>query len=276
MKSDNAACTRSAGEGRRGFTLIELLVVIAIIAILAALLLPALSKAKTRAHATQCMSNLRQVMLSWRMYADDANDRLPYNTVSEADLTKSWCIGWLEYTTSTPDNTNTLLFSKALMGPYFQNPRLFKCPGDPTVDVNYKLPRVRTIAMNAFMGGFPNGREWSEVQDRATTWRTYKRLSQIERPDMRFVFADECPIINDGFLMHWMPIGTTRLPANGIMDDCPASYHGGAGALSFADGHAEIHKWRDAATLGAKIWPVTTPSPNDYIWLAERTTGPIK
>jgi len=257
------------------FTLIELLVVIAIIAILAAMLLPALSKAKVRAQATQCMSNLRQVMLSWHMYSDDASDRLPFNTVFETDLTKSWCTGWLEYTVSTPDNTNTTLFSKALMGPYFRNPQIFKCPGDPTVDVGNKLPRVRTIAMNAFMGGFPDGSDWFEVQIRAETWRTYRKLSSIERPDMRFVFADESPIINDGFLMHYMPVGTTRLSSTrGTMNDCPASYHGGAGALSFADGHAEIHKWRDAATLTAKTWPITSPSPRDYIWLAERTTGP--
>jgi prepilin-type N-terminal cleavage/methylation domain-containing protein/prepilin-type processing-associated H-X9-DG protein len=261
---------------RTAFTLIELLVVIAIIAILAAMLLPALSQAKTRTQATQCMNNMRQLMLSWRMYSDDANDRLVYNTVFETDLTKSWCTGWLQYQVGTPDNTNTLLFSKALMGPYFQNPRMFRCPGDPTVDVGNKLPRVRTVAMNAFMGGFPDSTWWTEIQPRLSTWKGYRRLSEIEHPDMRFVVADECPIINDGFLMHYMPIGTTQMPPNGIMDDCPASYHGGAGALSFADGHSEVHKWRDPATLTAKLWPLTAPSPHDYIWLAERTTGPLK
>ncbi|MCX6927049.1 MAG: DUF1559 domain-containing protein [Verrucomicrobia bacterium] len=258
------------------FTLIELLVVIAIIAILAAMLLPALTRAKTRTQATQCMNNLRQLMLSWQMYSDDSHDHLPFNTVFETDVTKSWCTGWLQYQVSTPDNTNTLLFSKALMGPYFHNPKLFKCPGDPTLDVGNKLPRVRTVAMNAFMGGFPDGSDWDEVKVRASTWRTYRRLSQIDRPDMRFVIADESPIINDGFLMHYLPIGTTQLPADGIMDDCPASYHGGAGALSFADGHSEVHKWRDAATLNARIRPLTVPSPHDYVWLAERTAGPRK
>jgi prepilin-type N-terminal cleavage/methylation domain-containing protein len=261
---------------QRGFTLIELLVVIAIIAVLASMLLPALSKAKVKAQSVQCMNNLRQVMLSWRIYVDDANDRLPFNTVSETDLAKSWCTGWLQYLVSTPDNTNALLFSKALMGPYFRDPNVFKCPGDPTVDVGNKRPRVRTIAMNAFMGGFPDGSDWTEVQVRATTWRTYRKLSQIDHPDMRFAFADESPIINDGFLMHYLPIGTTQLPTDGIMDDCPASYHGGAGALSFADGHSEIHKWRDPATLTAKTWPLTVPSPHDYIWLAERTAGPLR
>ncbi|KAB2660745.1 MAG: prepilin-type N-terminal cleavage/methylation domain-containing protein [Verrucomicrobia bacterium] len=276
-----AACVPASRRGadatrfRAGFTLIELLVVIAIIAILAGMLLPALSKAKARAQATQCMNGLRQLMISWNMYADDSADRLPFNTVFETDVTKSWCTGWLQYGVSTPDNTNTALFARALMGPYFKDARVFRCPADPTVDVGNKRPRVRTVAMNAFVGGFPDGSDWVEVQDRKKTWRTYRKLGSIDRPDMRFVFADESPIINDGFLMHWMPINTTQLPANGIMDDCPASYHAGSGALSFADGHSEVHKWRDPATLRAKTWPITAPSPNDFIWLAERTTGPV-
>ncbi|MCW5557949.1 MAG: type II secretion system protein [Verrucomicrobiae bacterium] len=261
---------------RTGFTLIELLVVIAIIAILASLLLPVLGKARTRTQATQCMNNLRQVMLSWHMYAGDSNDRLVYNTVFETDLTKSWCTGWMQYQLSTPDNTNTLLFSKALLGLYFRNPKIFKCPGDPTRDVGNHLPRARTLSMNAFMGGFWDDTWWMEVQDRMGTWRTYRRLSDIEQPDMRFVVADECPNLNDGHLMHYMPIGTTQMPPDGTMDDCPASYHGGAGALSFADGHSEVHKWRDPATLAAKTGPITGPSPHDYIWLSERTTGALK
>ena len=100
---------------QRGFTLIELLVVIAIIAILAGMLLPSLGKAKVRAQNLQCMNNLRQVMLAWQLYAEDNRGTLPFNTVFETDLTRSWCTGFLSYNQPNPDNTNTLLFTKALL-----------------------------------------------------------------------------------------------------------------------------------------------------------------
>jgi len=262
---------------RSAFTLIELLVVIAIIAILASMLLPALSKAKVKAQSLQCMNNLRQLMIAWRLYADDFQGRLPYNTVFERDLTKSWCTGFMSYNTQNPDNTNKLLFTRALMGPYFSsNSTIFKCPGDRTVNPPTNVPRVRSIAMNAFIGGFWDGTSWSQIAERKTTWREYRKIDDFDDPANRWVLTDECPTLNDGFLVHLMPIGTTVLPKNESMNDCPASYHNGSGALSFADGHSEIHKWRDAPTLRRTSHPLSFggTSPRDYVWLAERTTGP--
>src|SRR5207247_2060463 len=133
----------------------------------------------------------------------------------------------------------------------------------------------RSISMNAFVGGFWDGTWWGEIADRMRTWRVYRKIDSFDQPSLRWVFVDEFPLINDGHLVHLMPIGTTKLPTNGSMNDCPAAYHNGSGALSFADGHSEIHKWKDANTVKRTTKPLdqSGPSPNDYLWLAERTTG---
>lgn len=148
-------------------------------------------------------------MIAWRLYADDFNGRLPFNTVFERDLTRSWCTGSMSYNTSNPDNTNRLLFTRALMGPYFgSSGEIFKGPGDRTVNPPGRTPRVRSIAMNAFVGGFWDGTSWSHIADRKGTWREYRNIDQFDDPANRWVFTDECPTLSDGFLVHLMPVGT--------------------------------------------------------------------
>jgi prepilin-type N-terminal cleavage/methylation domain-containing protein/prepilin-type processing-associated H-X9-DG protein len=266
----------------RAFTLIELLVVIAIIAILAAMLLPALSRAKVKAQGIQCMNNHRQLLLAWRMYADDNNDQLPYATGGAS----VWVGGWLDFTSKAENWDPAVHLKTGLLWTYSgNNTEIYKCPGDRSTVVRATdraaVPRVRTMSMLNWVGGRSDamGRPAPMIWSDATgPWKVYRKTSDFIRPGAAgtFVFLDEREdSINDGFFVVNMD-GYPNSPQELV--DSPASYHGGSGGLSFADGHSELKKWQSTFVLekplAGQSRPYPTPAPGnpDVAWMQERAT----
>jgi prepilin-type N-terminal cleavage/methylation domain-containing protein/prepilin-type processing-associated H-X9-DG protein len=278
-----SSCQRD--EQSSGFTLIELLVVIAIIAILAAMLLPALSRAKTKAQGIACLNNTKQMMVAWRMYIDSNNDHVPLSFPSANSLQAGWVEGTLSYDNNNSDNwnvTNTLAVGS--IWPYTgQNQAIYRCPSDTTMVTPTSGPlagtsvyRIRSYSMNDWMGATTG----VDSEYGGVSFQVFDQLGAIRYPGPSdlWILVDQHP---DSISSGWFVVDMTGYPtpAQTKLAGIPASYHNRAASLSFADGHSETHRWRDGRTMP----PIThvqitseqnQPNNPDIIWLWNHSTAP--
>ena len=243
-----------------GFTLIELLVVIAIIAILAALLLPVLSKARGRAEGISCLNNTRQLTLAWQIYADDFNGLLPYNlgmAGSSFRTNLNWVNNVMTWDLSS-DNTNTATLTGASLGPFVSgNTAIYRCPSDHVLSSIQEAAgwtaRIRSYSMNAMVGNAGNF-STNGVNVNNPNYTQFFKITQIPHPSDIFVFLDEHPdSIDDGYFLNKnASVANNAYGANSAAYaewlHLPASYHNNSATFSFADGSASLHRWLESKT----------------------------
>jgi prepilin-type N-terminal cleavage/methylation domain-containing protein len=288
--------------GRTGFTLIELLVVIAIIAILAGLLLPALAKAKAKGQGIYCLNNGKQMMLAFHFYAGDFTDMYPPNPDDgNTTVGHNWCAGQAGVGGGQQFNPQVLVDpTVTLLAPYLGNSAaMFKCPADKRVGTyqgtdaalrGTKVPAARTFSMSQAVGTvcqtfssggsghsgkpfLPVNGPWldnNHSHKANTPWRTYGKTSDVvdPGPSSLWVLLDEdANSLNDA----GMAIGMVR--AEWI--DWPGTYHNMACGFAFADGHSEIHKWKEGTTkvIGGNVARKLVPGSKDWLWVRERTSA---
>jgi prepilin-type N-terminal cleavage/methylation domain-containing protein/prepilin-type processing-associated H-X9-DG protein len=234
------ALTHAAkGRDSDGFTLIELLVVIAVIALLIAITIPALSRAKSYTWSAVCLNNLRQLQTCWLMYANDHDGTLPPNMsiyyietgkpIPGIDIRLTWCAGNVRV------DTNTANIEKGYLFPYNRSTAIYHCPADKATVGDTGIRHTRSYNMSQSVNGIRLPKVLADLA-------AFQKLTQIRdpKPADLFVFID---VHEDSILDSLFGIPIPGSPFDGIWFDLPANRHSNGCNLSFADGHVEHWKW---------------------------------
>jgi prepilin-type N-terminal cleavage/methylation domain-containing protein/prepilin-type processing-associated H-X9-DG protein len=290
-----------ASRTKTAFTLIELLVVIAIIGILAALLLPVISKSKQKAQGVYCLNNGKQLMTALTLYGGDYHDFFPPNPDDgNTKIGHNWCSGRAGRGGDAEFNPDILVDpDRCLVAPYLKDASVFHCPGDKRTGkyqgakpalFGTTVPAARTFSMSQAVGticpgfdqsgthsGVPslpvNGPWLNNQRDhhRDSPWITYGKFAGIRAPGpaMLWVLVDEdLDNLNDAAFAFGME--------HPQWFDCPGTYHNGGCGFAFADGHSESHKWFSPAEKKGHRAPVANPQDyKDWDWMRDRTSAHI-
>lgn len=260
---------------QKGFTLIELLVVIAIIAILASMILPALSRAKTKAQGVKCLNNSKQIALACRLYSDDNEDEVVDSYV--------WIRGSVDFSTGNRNNWDLDTLRNGMVHPYLKQVEVYRCPGDFTTVRNNRgetVNRIRSISMSqAFINpSIHPGRQpdWLNQGGRpGQLFAWFYKMNQVKFPARVFMTLDEhADSINDAAFA----VNCVQTGIRARIIDYPAGYHNLACGFSFADGHAELRRWRDGRTTPKATFRnrmalnIASPNNPDVKWMQDNTS----